>query len=374
MGPRIAAVLALLLLAPAAARAAEADAFTVNGVQVDVTADSSAAARDQAIVQGQRKAFDQLLGRLAAPEDIARLPKLSDAEVTDLVSAFEVESEHVSTVRYIGSLTFHFRGSEVRRFLEGNSASIAETVSKPVLVVPVLTSRSGSVLWEDGNGWLAAWANRPPRSELVPLKAPLGDLDDVATIDAKQALAGDASRFAKLAARYGTGDTIVAEARLPDSGGKLRIHVVRYGPSGARDSFDDQVATTDAGADAAYPEAVERLAARIQEGWKQQNLVDTSVEQTLDVIVPIQQLSDWVQVQQRLRDVATLRRTDLIYLTRHEGRLNLVFAGDQAQLVRALSQRDLSLTQGSAGWVLVPEGQPGAAPPAQTDGSQPATN
>lgn len=367
-GSVLAALCLLLLALPGTAQDAGTDPFTVNGVGVDVTAGSAAEARDQAITEAQRAAFRQLLARLAPPEDIARLPALSDAEIGQMVTDFEVEEERASAVRYIGRLTFRFREAPVRQYLERQGTRFATTVSKPVLVLPILTAEEGDLLWEETNAWRAAWAANPQQNELVPLIVPLGDLEDIQAIDAAQALAGDSRGFAALARRYGTGDTIVAEVRAPGPDAKsIRIRAIRYLESGAAQSFEEQASASDASPEALYAAAVERLSARVQEDWKRQNLVAGNVEQTLDVVVPIRGITDWVAVQQRLRGIANVRRTEVVYVTRREGRLNLVFVGDQSQLTRALSQRDLALAQGGGSWVLT-LGATGASPSAAGSG------
>src|SRR3982750_3742865 len=99
---------ALLLLAGIAVARAQGEALSVEGIAVDVTADSAQAARDKALVQAQRKAFDQLMQTLVQPQDLARAPKVSDAQIADMVLDFDIESEKTSAVRYIGKLNFRF--------------------------------------------------------------------------------------------------------------------------------------------------------------------------------------------------------------------------------------------------------------------------
>src|SRR6185369_10293232 len=69
-------------------------------------------------------------------------------------------------------------------------------------------------LFEDRNPWREAWAKRPPRDTLMPIVVPLGDLKDIADLDAKQAMAGDVRRLEALARRYGATDTAVAVAQV----------------------------------------------------------------------------------------------------------------------------------------------------------------
>jgi len=94
--------------------------YIVTDVAVDVTADSAAKARDQAIAEAQRTGFKQLLEKINA--DPALGAKLSDNDLSTLVQNFEVKSEHASDVRYIGSFTVQFRPNAVRSYLDKKHA------------------------------------------------------------------------------------------------------------------------------------------------------------------------------------------------------------------------------------------------------------
>jgi len=87
--------------------------YEVKGVPVDVTAADAAAARDQAIVEGQRTAYRMLMEQLLGAETAAATELPGDVELSNMVQDFEVESEKLSSVRYIGILTFRFEGDAV---------------------------------------------------------------------------------------------------------------------------------------------------------------------------------------------------------------------------------------------------------------------
>jgi hypothetical protein len=354
---RVAATLLLALLLPvAAARAQTSDVFEVRDVDVDVTADSAAAARDKAVLDGQRAAFDTLLGRIASKDDAARLAHLSDAQITDLVQDFEVESERTSAVRYIGKLAFHFRAGPVRDMLSGGQAAPADAANKPIVILPVLTSDGKSALWEGDNAWRAAWTTRPAGNDVVPIVVPPGGAEDAAAIDAGQALAGDSGKLSALAQRYQAADSIVVEARLEEAGipGQKRIVITahRFGPNGPQESFEDRITGDGQNLAALYAQAAQRVGDHVQGGWKQRNMAASGSELTLAVRVPLRDLSSWVEIRHRLAGVTAIKRSDVTYLSRQEARLNLVFVGDQSQLAQAVAQRDLSLTQAADGWVL----------------------
>ncbi|MFA4994100.1 MAG: hypothetical protein WC521_02215 [Bdellovibrionales bacterium] len=89
-----------------------ANPYTITDVKVDVTADTAAHARDQALMQAERKAFVQLCARLETDTDAN---KFSDDDIAALVQSFEVQNERLSAVRYIGIYTIHFSPSAVQR-------------------------------------------------------------------------------------------------------------------------------------------------------------------------------------------------------------------------------------------------------------------
>ena len=106
------------------ARAQEADPFSAT-VKVDARADTAAKARETARLDGQRRALAAIAERLSGGEAPAKLPKLDDKAITDLVASFEVANERMSAVRYVADYTFHFRPAETRRVLACASAGAA---------------------------------------------------------------------------------------------------------------------------------------------------------------------------------------------------------------------------------------------------------
>jgi len=116
--------LALVGCGPALAAAP----YVVSGVPVDVTAADAATARDQAIVEGQRKAFSMLMEQLVGADKAATIQTPADAQLAGMVQDFEVESERLSSVRYIGVMTYRF-----------DAASIDAIIGKPADGTPDVT-------------------------------------------------------------------------------------------------------------------------------------------------------------------------------------------------------------------------------------------
>jgi hypothetical protein len=351
----LAAAAAILLVAGSPARAlAPGEVFSVT-VPVDATAASAAAAREAARAEGQRRALRALEERLVPAAEWRRLPRVDDATLGQMVLDFQVANERSSAVRYLADYTFRFRPDDVRGLLRGNGIPFAETPSKPVLVLPVLVDRGQPLLWDQPNPWRAAWAGRKSPEGLASLTLPTGDAGDLAAIDGEKAAAGSAAALAGLAQKYGADDVIVAQATRKGEETEIRaidLVATRYGEQAGRPVSGSYRAN----ANESETEFLGRVAATvtrdIDEAWKRDNLLRFGQEGTLSVIVPVDELGDWVAVRDRLAGVAAIRSTSVVSLSRHQVRLELRYVGDPQQLRVALAQRDLTLAQGEPDWTL----------------------
>jgi len=339
-----------LAVAPAQAQALRGDsaAFTVRNVLVDRTAATAAQARELALADGQRAALRRLFERLVPRSEYRRLPNLPESRIGDLVENFEVQNERTSAVRYIATLTFRFRADDVRTLLRNANLPFAETYAKPYLVLPVLRDHGVALLWDDPNPWRAAWGRLTPFGGLAPLVLPRGDLQDLSDINAEQARAGDDPRLSALARRYNVAGVYVADATLDtnDAGrAVLQVSLSLYGgTTGEQTVVDSYVANSGEDSDALMQRAALEVTRGIEERWKGEQLLQFGREATLTVAVSFDDIVQWVAIRRRLADLAIIRRSDIMTLTRHQAVLNLVYIGDDSQLRVALAQRDLQLS------------------------------
>jgi hypothetical protein len=374
--------LAMVRLEPAAAQDPD-DAYSAT-VRVDATADSAAAARDMARIDGQRRALTALIGRLSGASEPATLPKLDDKAITDMVESFEVANERMSAVRYIADYTFHFRPAKVRRLVrvaesvpaESGSKDSAETGSKssaenggkaPVetgnksmVVLPVYQDGPSLVLWDDPNAWRAAWAQGPAGAAPSRLTLPLGDAGDLTTIDSDKARSGDPDALTAIAKRNGGSETVVALATARRQGDRLAgldVSVKRYR---AGHLVDARSNSYDAGPEESEGDFLRRTAEAVAadiETAAKKNVAGRSDQQaSLAVTVPITSLGEWVQVRGRLASVPAIRKIDLLSLSRQEARIELKYAGDQDQLKSSLAEVNLELGGGNPVWRIQQSG------------------
>ena len=396
-----ACVLVLVILAatraePALAQDSE-DAYSAT-VKVDATADGAAAARDAARVDGQRRALAAVVGKLSGASEPAQLPKLDDKAITDMVQSFEVANERMSAVRYVADYTFHFRSAKVRRLVrvadttpaegtgkstaegtgkstaegtgkstaegagkstaEGAGNPAAESGSKSIVVLPVFKNGASLTLWNDPNAWRGAWAQRSAGSGPTHLLLPLGDAGDLAAIDADKAGSGDATGLAAIAKQNGGSETVVALATARRQEGRLvgvEVSVKHYRAGRLVDAHGNSY-DANPGEDEAdiLRRTADAVAADIESGVKKDTASSFDRQASLTISVPITSLGEWLQVRNRLASVASIRKVDLLSLSRQEAKIAVKYIGDQDQLKSRLAEVDLELAGGDPVWRIQP--------------------
>ncbi|MEG3620171.1 DUF2066 domain-containing protein [Magnetovibrio sp. PR-2] len=350
----------ILTLTNATAEAAAPRLFEVSNVVVDVTADSASNARVQALAKAEKIAFERLTKRLTLQAYHDRLPSLGAAQISELIQDFQVMEEKASSVRYIANLTYRFRAEQMRTLLNAEGIPFAETSSKPVLMLPVYQAAGALLLWDEPNPWRVAWNRQDEEGAnqgLVPMVLPVGDLNDVRSIGAEQAIEGDMARLSEIARRYEAGDVVVAHGilRMDSFNGlpELEVYLTRFG-SALQEHTVVKSFTSEPGDDVntLLDRAVAQLTAQVEDNWKQDNLIQTGSAQLLPISVPVGNLGDWVRVRDRLNGVAVVQKMDLVLLRLDEVRVNLHFIGDAEQLALSLDQADLSLWEEAGHWYL----------------------
>jgi hypothetical protein len=341
------ALVALALIGLAGTQVARAaNAFTVTGVAVDQTAATTQAAKDAAIADGERKALKALFDHITSPADQAKLPKLADKDLTELVSGYEVEQEKLSSVRYIAQLTVAFYPASIRSLLRNAGVAFAEASSVPVAILPVLTDGEVKFLWEDANPWRQAWVAKRQVGVLVPwIVAKPGDAEAAITPD--RAIAGPPGQFAALAQRSNAAGTVIAEAIL--SPGALTLKVTRDGELLGAETLMAEPGET---IDRLFARAILRASSLIDERWKRDNLVAFGQSASLEARVALGGLDDWLQVRRRLGDMAQIQKLTVRSLSRREAQIALDYVGDAAQFRTALGQRGLALDGQEGDYVL----------------------
>jgi len=343
------AMLLAMTTGGASAQVAGSNTYTIGGVEVDVTGPDAIQARQQAIRQAQQKAVKLLIERMVAPEDRAKVPPLDPSRVDGMIRGVEFANERSSANRYVGTLNVVFSAEPVNAWLREGGISVAETVSRPALVIPLWKGKAGVEPLDERSPWRDAWRSLDTSGSAVPVTLVRGDQLDQNALSVEEAYVGDVAALTRLNERYKAPTIIVATVEGDKTSGTLTVGGMRYdSQTGARSELP-RITVPDAGQ---LPDAAKKIHAKLDEDWRSIAVVRRDSQAGLDVVVPIRQLSDWVQIRQRLGAVPAVKSVTVRALEAERAELHLEYFGSPDQLQRTLAQAGLQLDKDADQWRL----------------------
>ena len=343
---RIIAYSMLILLCFVAAANVQAydSLFVVEDVTVDITAENSVAAQEQAFEKAQIDAFQILTQRMVEDAQAASVATPDPSVIASFVKDYEVTNEQFSAVRYVGTYTIRFHPAAVSRFFSVSGVNYTEATSKTLLILPVLQKDGQNLLWSEGNDWMQAWGRAALSDGLVPVEVPIGDLMDITDMDEMQPLNYKQENLNRMLARYNAGEAAIMIA-VP--GQDLQISIYRTDRSRAEHVQDIAIEWPEgATRDQIYDHAVLKAHAMLQRDWKRKTISSAAQEQIFHARVPFSTIRQWVKVQQILKNMPGLRDLSVLSMKKTEANVSFTFRGDEARLRESLARTRLSLGQG----------------------------
>lgn len=334
----------------AASAARPANPFGVSGVSVDASADSAATARPIAVADGQRRAFSTLLRRLTLPDDHARLPRPSEALLNEVVAGFGIDEERTSATRYIGKISVQFRADAIRRLLQDNKLPYSETMSRPVLLVPVWQSTEGVRIWETDNPWREAWLRRPDSDGLVPLSV----APPMPNGPSLERLFGSPDELRAIMRRGNFDDALLVVATLQSAevgNTRVEIQIQHQGEAAFLGTTEAFTATGGTLEETLISAAIE-IGRRIETRWKYASVIDLEKQGQISVAAAFSGLADWNRLRSALAGVPIVRKVDVLQVSHRDAQILLDYYGEPGQLSTALAQRNVVLQQRDGFWEI----------------------
>ena len=269
--------------------------FYIEKIKVDLTKESINEARSQAEHKAKLVGFNRLVKRLIISNKNIKFNKI---EISSLVDYLKINKEANSDKRYLANFDICFNRNLVINFFRKNKLKYAETYREPIAILPVFKGPRGFVLWDDKDKWYLEWKDELKLVDgLVKLKIARGNFSLNRILTADILLKSSDQQVKKLINNEKTNALIivVAEPIMIKSGktylstyakyynknGKFQITIYRNKiPLKTTSSFYNVNKEL-------LKNEVSEIINSIENNWKKNNLIDTSVYNEVDLIIPI---------------------------------------------------------------------------------------
>lgn len=343
MHPRLLLLFAVLFLAGLALAVpvrAQDSLYTVPGIHVDASAQSTTEALNAAIAQGRFKAFQTLYRRLTRQADWPRQPQLDVQSLLRLSRGYTISNERRSTTRYVADVSYIFNPDAVVRLLRASNIAYSQGAPKRILVIPMSPDVSHGP-------WSAALMSPTFQNSLVPFTVS-GAEDDVslARLNFETATWND---VAGVATRNRVTEVGLVQAVYAD--GKMVVNIRRLGVGEAPSKTSAEVPMLQT-VGTTYPAAAQAAVRAIEDLWKTRSVIDFSQRGRLVADVRIDSLTQWGEIQSQLASVSNVTGVTVTAMDMSYARIQLGYQGGADQLREALAGAGLSLTNRGGQWTL----------------------
>ena len=131
------------------------DFFSSFGVKINLPFSNKTDIRNTAISKAEEIAFKRVSIKLLTPEDYKKLSKLKDIDISYFVESIEFVDEKISTENYLGEFNIHFSPFRIKEFYKSNSLTFSEVSSQNITVsVAFSNSNQFFILF---NLWNTEW-------------------------------------------------------------------------------------------------------------------------------------------------------------------------------------------------------------------------
>lgn len=269
--------------------------FYIKNISVDLTKESINEARSQAELKAKSIGFTRLINRLVIENKISKIAK---NEISTLVDYLKINKEANSDKRYLANFDICFNRNLVINFFRKNKLQYAETYREPLAVLPIFKGPRGLVLWDEKDYWYSNWQNKLKYIDgLVKLKLARENfaLNRVLT---SNLIMKSNRKFINKLINYENTDAVilvVAEPTLMTNGKTyLTTYAKLYNNSGKFVStiYWNKISLKKTSSfynldKNLLEKEVLKIIKSIEVNWKKNNLIDTRVNNVVDLIIPI---------------------------------------------------------------------------------------
>ncbi|MFL2818981.1 MAG: hypothetical protein ACJ0BR_04935 [Candidatus Puniceispirillales bacterium] len=269
--------------------------FYIENISVDLTKESINEARLQAENKAKLLGINRLINRLIIKKNNLKFKK---NEISILINYLKINKEANSDKRYLANFDICFNRNLVINFFRKNKLKYSETYREPISILPIFKGPRGFVLWDEKDKWYKKWKNQIKLVDgLVKLKLAQGNFQLNRTISANVLLNSDKNLINKIIKNEKTNAllVVIAEPILRANGKTyLTTYAKHYKLDGKLVNTVYRNKTPLKKISSIYDvdenlieKEILKIIASIEKKWKQNNLIDTSILNEVDLVIPI---------------------------------------------------------------------------------------
>ena len=269
--------------------------YYVKNIKVDLTKKSIVEARKLAEDKAKLFGLKKLLNKLTLRN---KKIKFKNLEVLQLVDYLKINSEANSNTRYVANFDICFNRKLIIEYFHKNKIQYAETYRKPISILPVFKGPRGVIIWDEKDPWYLKWKTEIKSSEgLVKFSLAKGNLKLSRRIRSNLINVSNKDLISKLINLEKSEEllVVIAEPVLKNDGKTfLSTYAKIYNKNGILENTLYRNKTPLKTTTSLYNidqtllnQEVLNIKNSIEKNWKKDNLINSSIINEVELIIPI---------------------------------------------------------------------------------------
>ena len=269
--------------------------YYVKNIKVDLTKKSIIEARKLAEDKAKLIGLNKLVNKLTLKN---KKIKYKNLEVLQLVDYLKINSEANSDTRYVANFDICFNRKLIIEYFHKNKIQYAETYRKPISILPVFKGPRGVIIWDEKDPWYLKWKTEIKSSEeLVKFSLAKGSLKLSRRIRSNLINVSSKDLISKLINLEKSEEllVVIAEPVLKNDGKTfLSTYAKIYNKNGILENTLYRNKTPLKTTASIYNidqtllnQEVLNIKKSIEKNWKKNNLINPSIINEVELIIPI---------------------------------------------------------------------------------------
>jgi len=269
--------------------------YYIKDIKVDLTKKSIIEARKLAEDKAKLFGLKKLVNKLTISN---KKIKFKNLEVLQLVDYLKINSEANSNTRYVANFDICFNRKLIIEYFHKNKIQYAETYRKPISILPVFKGPRGVIIWDEKDPWYLKWKTEIKSSEgLVKFSLTKGSLKLSRRIRSNLINVSNKDLISKLINLEKSEEllVVIAEPILRNDGKTfLSTYAKIYNKNGILENtlYRNKIPLKTTASiynidQTLLNQEVLNIKNSIEKNWKKDNLINPSIINEVELIIPI---------------------------------------------------------------------------------------
>ena len=245
-------------------------------------------------------------------------------EARDYVSGYSIENEKYKKEKYSALITVTFEKDKLEKFLENKNIEFFSKKGPKTLIIPIINFEQRLILWDDPNPWFDVWLRRPLDSNLNLFTLPTGEVDDLITLSAKDAINLKYFKIKKLANKYEAEQAYILLVNVESQNEKINLSVEAYNGFSQEVIFSSDVENIKINNfDYNLNVFADTFADYIDDLWVKENLDNINSETKVLAKISYKKYSEWIKIKNFLINNEKVLKYNILIISNNNATIEL---------------------------------------------------